>query len=289
MQALYDKYKALTEERLSAAFTEILPQQRLLEAMRYSLLAGGKRVRPVLVMAFCAASDGKQEDAIDFAAALEMLHTYSLIHDDLPCMDDDELRRGKPTNHIVFGEFTAVLAGDALQAAAFETVLSSPLDAEKRAAAALILAKASGAYGICGGQQLDMEGEDKALSISEVEDIHKLKTAALIIAAAQMGCIAAGASDEKLKAAGEYALALGLAFQIRDDLLDLESTTAILGKPVGSDEGNEKSTFVSLLGAEKCRELVKLNTEKAKAALKPAFKDTDFLEWLADLMAGRES
>lgn len=289
MRKIYEGYKELVDKRLDRYFTDDVPQKRLLEAMRYSILAGGKRVRPVLALSFCAATGGREEDAIEFACALEMLHTYSLIHDDLPCMDDDTLRRGNPTNHVVFGEYTAVLAGDALQTAAFETVLKAPLVAEKRAKAALILGEASGAYGMCGGQQLDMDGEGKSLSLSDIETIHKGKTAALIIAAAKMGCVAAGASDDKLKAADEYASALGLAFQIRDDLLDIESTAEVLGKSVGLDLQNEKSTFVSLLGAEKCRELVQLNTEKAKAALKPAFSNTAFLEWLADFLAGRES
>ncbi len=288
MRKVYEGYKELVEKRLGEYFTEDVSQKRLLEAMRYSLLAGGKRVRPVLALSFCAASGGRAEDALEFACALEMLHTYSLIHDDLPCMDDDTLRRGSPTNHVVFGEYTAVLAGDALQTAAFETVLKAPLDAEKRAKAALILAEASGALGMCGGQQLDMDGEGKSLSLSDIEAIHRGKTAALIIAAAKMGCVAAGASDDKLTAAEEYASALGLAFQIRDDLLDVESTSEVLGKPVGSDLENDKSTFVSLLGTERCRELVHINTESAKAALTPAFSDTAFLCWLADLLAGRE-
>ncbi len=289
MRALYDRYRELAEARLQEYFTEPLPQRRLLESMRYSLLAGGKRVRPVLAMAFCEASGGKARDALDFGCAIEMLHTYSLIHDDLPCMDNDALRRGKPTNHMVFGEYTAVLAGDALQSAAFETVLASPLDADKRASAALILARAAGAYGMCGGQQLDMEGEGRPLSVSEIEDINRFKTAELIKAAALMGCTAAGAERAQLEAAGEYAAALGIAFQIRDDLLDVEGTTETLGKPAGSDMENEKATFVSLLGAEKCRELVAENTRKAKDALKPAFSDTAFLEWLADFLSGRQA
>lgn len=289
MRGLYDRYKALVEEKLDAVFCKDVPQKRLMEAMRYSLLAGGKRLRPVLAMAFCEAAGGKAEDAADFGLALEMLHTYSLIHDDLPCMDDDDLRRGKPTNHVVFGECTAVLAGDALQTAAFETVLNAPLNADKRASAALVLARAAGAYGMCGGQQLDMEGEDRTLTLAEIEGIHTLKTAALIIAAAQMGCIAAGAGEEKLIAAAKYASKLGLAFQIQDDILDFEGTTEMLGKPARSDEANNKSTFVTLLGIEKCRELVVQHTESAKAALKPAFSDTKFLEWLADIMVGRKS
>jgi geranylgeranyl diphosphate synthase type II len=288
VQKAYERYKNLVEARLRKFFLEGLPQKRLLEAMRYSLLAGGKRIRPVLTLAFCEASGGRAEDALEFACAVEMLHTYSLIHDDLPCMDDDELRRGRPTNHVVFGEYTAVIAGDALQAAAFETVLNAPLNSEKKAEAALVLAKAAGAYGMCAGQQLDMEGEGKRLSLGEIEQTHRLKTAALIKAAAGIGCIAAGASNAQIRAAEEYASALGLAFQIRDDLLDVTGSAELLGKNVGSDAESGKSTFVSLLGADRCRELVYENTEKAKAALKGAFSETGFLEWLAELLAGRE-
>lgn len=289
MREHYNRYKDMVEEKLRNVFNEDVPQKRLLEAMRYSLLAGGKRLRPVIAVAFCEALGTKAEDALYFGAALEMLHTYSLIHDDLPCMDDDDLRRGKPTNHVVFGEYTAVLAGDALQAAAFEMVASAPLDADKRAKASLILAKAVGAFGMCGGQQLDMEAEGKKLSITEIEGIHALKTAALIIAAAKMGCVAAGAVEKEFNAAEEYASNLGIAFQIQDDILDYEGTTETLGKPAGSDEDNNKSTFVTLLGIEKCRELVALHTEKAKAALRPVFSDRIFLEWLADVMAGRNA
>ena len=288
MQEVYERYKSLVEARLEEYFREDVPQKRLLEAMRYSLLAGGKRVRPVLVLAFCEASGGRAEEALEFACAVEMLHTYSLIHDDLPCMDDDDLRRGRPTNHVVFGEYTAVIAGDALQAAAFETILKAPLDAEKKAEAALALAKAAGAYGMCAGQQLDMEGEGRRFSLAEVEQTHRLKTAALIKAAASMGCIAAGASKARIEAAEKYAEALGLAFQIRDDLLDVTGSAEILGKNVGSDAESGKSTFVTLLGVDRCRELVYENTERAKAALKGAFSNTEFLEWFAELLAGRE-
>jgi len=288
VQEVYERYKSLVEARLEEYFLEDVPQKRLLEAMRYSLLADGKRVRPVLVLAFCEASGGRAEEALEFACAVEMLHTYSLIHDDLPCMDDDDLRRGRPTNHVVFGEYTAVIAGDALQAAAFETILKAPLDAEKKAEAALALAKAAGAYGMCAGQQLDMEGEGRRFSLAEVEQTHRLKTAALIKAAASMGCIAAGASKARIEAAEKYAEALGLAFQIRDDLLDVTGSAEILGKNVGSDAESGKSTFVTLLGVDRCRELVYENTERAKAALKGAFSNTEFLEWFAELLAGRE-
>jgi len=288
VQEVYERYKNLVEARLEEYFLEDVPQKRLLEAMRYSLLADGKRVRPVLVLAFCEASGGRAEEALEFACAVEMLHTYSLIHDDLPCMDDDDLRRGRPTNHVVFGEYTAVIAGDALQAAAFETILKAPLDAEKKAEAALALAKAAGAYGMCAGQQLDMEGEGRRFSLAEVEQTHRLKTAALIKAAASMGCIAAGASKARIEAAEKYAEALGLAFQIRDDLLDVTGSAEILGKNVGSDAESGKSTFVTLLGVDRCRELVYENTERAKAALKGAFSNTEFLEWFAELLAGRE-
>ena len=186
MQQEYERLKRLIDNKLQDYFTKDLPQRGLFDAMRYSLLAGGKRIRGILVLKFAQCAGGKEEDALPLACAVEMLHAYSLIHDDLPCMDNDDLRRGKPTNHIVYGECTATLAGDALQAAAFETILSAELPYSVTAKAAYELAKAAGENGICGGQYLDMLGEEKELSIEEVENIHELKTASMMIAAAQM-------------------------------------------------------------------------------------------------------
>ena len=283
----YEREKELVEKSLDGYFTENLPQKGLFEAMRYSLLAGGKRIRAVIVLEFAMACGGDVSAAMPFACAVEMLHAYSLIHDDLPCMDNDDLRRGKPTNHIVYGECTATLAGDALQAAAFDTVLSAPLGAEARAAAALTLARAAGEKGICGGQFLDMLGEGRKLSVEDIQNIHNLKTAAMIRAAARMGVIAGGGSESQLEAADKYAEALGLAFQIRDDVLDCTATSEELGKPAGSDAENDKNTFVTALGQEKCLEIIKRETEKAKAAVKDAFSDPSFMIWLADYLAGR--
>ena len=284
----YEELKSLAENTLSLRFTESVPQKTLLESMRYSLLAGGKRVRPVIAMSFCEACGGRAEDALNFACGLEMLHTYSLIHDDLPCMDDDTLRRGKPTNHVVFGEWTAVLAGDSLLTAAFGEVLSAGLPTEALVSAGRELSEAAGYLGMCGGQFLDMDGENKSFSQEDVEAIHVRKTAALIRAAARMGVIAGSGSVTQLDAASAYADAVGLAFQLRDDLLDISSTPEALGKSVGADAKNGKNTFVSLLGEEECRRRIAEETEKAKRAVKDAFSAPGFLCELADMLAGRE-
>ena len=283
--------QALVEEALLRFFREDLPQKRLLEAMRYSLLAGGKRIRPVLTLKFCQAAGGAPEQALPFACAVEMLHTYSLIHDDLPCMDDDDLRRGRPTNHRVYGESTATLAGDALQTAAFETVLSAPLPPETTAAAALELARAAGAFGMCGGQQLDMEGESTPFGLEQVAEMNRLKTGCLLRAACVMGVLAAGADrrDPRAQAAAAYADAVGLAFQIRDDMLNCTATEAEMGKPVGNDARSHKSTYVTLLGLEGCANAVREQTEAAKAALNGVFPDAAFLTGLADYLADRRA
>jgi geranylgeranyl diphosphate synthase type II len=220
-----------------------------------------------------------------------MLHTYSLIHDDLPCMDNDDLRRGRPTNHRVFGEATAVLAGDALQSAAFSAILSAPLSTEARCAAAAELAQAVGAYGMCGGQQLDMEGEERALALEEIAHMNALKTGCLLRSACVIGVLAAGCAPDspQCKAAAQYADALGLAFQIRDDMLNVISTAEEMGKSVGSDAENHKSTFVAHMGLEGCQRRVEEETERARNALKGAFADTVFLEALADGLAERKN
>ena len=262
--------------------------------MRYSLLAGGKRIRPVLVLKFCQALCGEMQCALDYACGVEMLHTYSLIHDDLPCMDDDDLRRGKPTCHKVYGETTAVLAGDALQAEAFYRLAASRRVArpEANGQACAVLGEAAGAMkGICGGQYLDLDGEGKPLTLDQLTCIHMWKTAALLKAACLLGlCVSpVEASPEQWQGAVRYAEELGMAFQIRDDMLDQESTTEELGKPVGSDADNEKVTFATLYGLDRCRELVERHTEAAKAAISGVFEDTAFLCRLADELAGRKN
>ena len=283
-----NEYKSLIDVKLGEYFMPAgLPYDGLLESMRYSLTAGGKRIRPILVLEFCRISGGDIQKALPIACAVEMLHTYSLIHDDLPCMDNDDLRRGKPTNHVVYGECTAVLAGDALQAEAFGTILRSELSADARANCAEILADAVGSDGMCAGQFLDMAGENKVLSEEDLNEINSRKTGALLIAACKMGVAAAGGRDEQLEAAALFGAAIGAAFQIRDDILDVISTNEALGKPVGSDAQENKNTYMALYGEERCMEMIRRLTESAKSALSGAFSDTAFLSGLADSMVTR--
>lgn len=274
---------------LAEYFQAQVPYDTLYRAMSYSLTAGGKRVRPILTMKFCQAAGGDPDRALVLGCGVEMLHTYSLIHDDLPCMDNDDLRRGKPTNHVMFGEANAVLAGDALQTAAFETILSSDFPPQVRAASALELAKSAGRDGMCAGQVLDMEGEQRPLSLEELQLVHRKKTGALLEGACVIGVLAAEGSEEMLRAARAYAAQIGLAFQIRDDLLDHFSTTEELGKPVGSDEANHKTTFYTLLGKERCEELILECTQRAKEAVQTAFADSNFLCAMADWLAQRKN
>jgi len=285
----YSRLLKMFEAHISEYFTDDCPQKNLCEAMRYSLLAGGKRLRPVMLLKFCEACGGSAESALPFAAAVEMAHTYSLIHDDMPCMDNDDLRRGKSTNHKVFGEWTAMLAGDALQAAAFDSLLRAPLPSASVCKAGRVLAEAAGVYGMCGGQQLDMEGEEKTLDLDGVSAIHERKTAAMIKAAAKMGVIAGGGNEIQLMIAELYAGAIGLAFQIKDDILDMISTPEEMGKSVGSDEKSGKSTFASLYGIERCQEIVNEKTDEAKSVITAAFSNSEFFFWLADMLAGRKN
>ena len=266
-----------------------VPYRTLLQAMSYSLNAGGKRLRPALVLEFCRLCGGDEERALPAALSVELLHTYSLIHDDLPCMDNDDLRRGKPTNHKVFGECTATLAGDALQALAFQMVLDPPLPDGRTLRCARLLARAAGPEGICGGQQMDLEWEGRALSEEDLLQIHLHKTAALIRAACLMGVAAAGGTPEQEEAAAAFADHLGLAFQIRDDILDVTSTEEELGKPIGSDAANEKTTYVTLYGPDRCEELVLEHTRAARQALEQTEwpGDPGFLLWLAEALARR--
>ena len=278
--------RAMTEARLQA----LIPQSgRLEEAMRYSLLAGGKRLRPLLTLAFCRVCGGEPADALDAACGVEMLHTYSLIHDDMPCMDNDALRRGKPTSHVVYGEWLALLAGDALQAEAFRVLLDSALPARAKARAAAILARAAGRLGICGGQYLDLAGEGNTLSPGEIREMYALKTAALFEAACMIGAVSAGAPEEKVEAAKRFGGLLGLAFQIRDDLLDLSSSDAVLGKPVGSDEKNGKATLAALLGPEKAARVMEENSQAALQLLQEQFDGDEFLVWLVEALLRREN
>ena len=286
-----NEYRNRIDAALAEYFTlgDEFPQARLAEAMRYSLLAGGKRIRPILVLEFCRIAGGDVEAALPVACAIEMLHTYSLIHDDLPCMDNDALRRGRPTNHVVYGECTAVLAGDTLQAEAFGTILRCDLPAERKAACAEILASAVGLDGMCGGQYLDMSWEGRKLTEQELTEINSRKTGALLVAACQMGVAAAGGSRLMLDTAGHFGAALGMAFQIRDDMLDVLSTAEELGKPIGSDSQENKNTYMVLMGEEGCRQTVARLTDFAKNVLGEAFEDTAFLRAMADSLADRKN
>ncbi len=282
------EYKSRIDAALETYFASApAPLNGLAEAMRYSLLAGGKRIRPMLVLEFCRICGGDIDAAMPVACAIEMLHTYSLIHDDLPCMDDDELRRGRPTNHVVYGECTATLAGDALQAEAFGTILRSGLPAGRKARCAEYLADAVGLDGMCGGQFLDMLGEGKTLSEQELTDINSRKTGALLTAACRMGVAAGGGSAAQLEAASLYGAAIGAAFQIRDDMLDVLGNEQELGKPIGSDAEELKNTYMAICGAERCAQMIEKLTAWAKTALSEAFEDTAFLCALADSMAVR--
>ena len=290
MEPNYSEHMAqdlvLVEDYLSHLCREGERSADLQEAMEYSLMAGGKRIRPVLVLETCRMCGGDPQQALPFAAAVEMVHTYSLIHDDLPAMDDDQLRRGRPTNHVVYGEATAILAGDGLLTAAFGQLASAQLPAERIVEAVRCLSEAAGPEGMVGGQALDMAGEGRAMTRRELEQLQSLKTGALITAAAQLGCIAAGGSEEQMQKVKRYAQALGRAFQVRDDMLDVTSSDTELGKPVGSDRVNEKNTFVTALGLSGCSQLMEQLTQEAVDALE-GFEEAGFLSWLAWEMSVR--
>jgi len=260
------------------------PQQKLFSAMRYSLLAGGKRLRPVFVYDFCRMCGGDWKSASHFAAAVEMIHTYSLIHDDLPCMDDDDYRRGALTNHKVYGEATAVLAGDALLTAAFHYLSKAPFSPEVRIRAVEVLSECSGELGMVGGQVLDILSEERLCTEQEVLDIQTRKTGALIRAACILGVLAGNGSEKQIAAASNFATHLGLAFQIRDDVLDVVGNAKELGKAVGVD-GN-KNTFVRLYGLEKCNALVLEHTAEAINALS-AFESAEYMRMLAEKLTSR--
>ena len=283
------EYRAHIESILREVYAvhHNLPQAHLFRAMEYSLFAGGKRIRPILTLEFARLCCGDYRMASSFAAAIEMIQTYSLIHDDLPCMDNDDFRRGKPTNHKVFGEGMAVLAGDALLTDAFMTVANAQdLPGAAIAKAVAVLAECTGSLGMVGGQVLDIDSENRLLTEQEVLDIQSRKTGALIRASCVLGVIAGGGSAEQLKAAAKFADRLGLAFQIRDDVLDVIGTQAEMGKGVGTDEA--KNTFVRLYGLEKCEELVNRYTQEAISALSP-FHDREFLVELALSLTARRT
>ena len=260
------------------------PQRKLFDAMKYSLLAGGKRLRPILAFEICRLTCGDWKRSTAFAAAVEMIHTYSLIHDDLPCMDNDDFRRGRPTNHKVYGEAIAVLAGDALLTDAFTVASTAKLEGSAMADAIGVLSECAGSLGMVGGQVLDIMSEERLLSEQEVLDIQSRKTGALIRAACACGALAGGASEAQFDAACQFAAYLGLAFQIRDDMLDVIGTKEEMGKGVGTDA--DKNTFVRLYGLARCEELVQTYTANAIRAL-DVFTDTGYLIDLAKSLTAR--
>ena len=283
------EYKAHVEAFLKQWYQRFHdePQKQLFSAMEYSLMAGGKRLRPVFVYAFCEICGGKWEDAAPLAAAIEMIHTYSLIHDDLPCMDNDDFRRGRPTNHKVFGEAMAVLAGDALLTDAFAVASTAKLPKPEDTATVIgILSECAGSLGMVGGQVLDILSEERELTEQEVLEIQSRKTGCLIRAACAMGAVAGGANEEQYDAACQFAAGLGLAFQIRDDMLDVIGTQEEMGKRVGKDI--TKNTFVRLYGMERCEELVNTYTAYASQAL-DVFENKEYLMCLANKLTGRRN
>lgn len=269
---------------------DILPAS-LHRSMRYSVFAGGKRIRPVLAIAACEAVGGEAEAALPVAGALEMIHTYSLVHDDLPAMDDDDFRRGRPTNHKVFGEATAILAGDALLTEAF--ILLSHPDATARLAPGVcrrviqVIARAAGSQGMVGGQVVDMESEGKPFDFPTLEYIHTRKTGALILASIQSGALVGGADDAAYAALTRYGSAAGLAFQIADDILDIVGNQEELGKDVGSDEARGKATYPALLGIEESRRRARELRDIALEALEPLGTPADPLREIAHFIVDR--
>lgn len=262
---------------------------RVIEALKYSLLAGGKRLRPALVLEFCKLFGGEYAPAIPAAIAVEMIHTYSLIHDDLPCMDNDEMRRGKPSCHIAYGEDIALLAGDGLQPLAFAALAKLEVEPSKVISAVKVLADCCGVCGMVGGQVIDLESENKKISLDTLVLLQKLKTGKLIEAAVVLGCIIGGATESEIELCKEYALNIGLAFQIRDDILDLIGDADVLGKPIGSDKDNEKNTFLSFMSIDEAENEVKKYTDKAKLALSSFGEKADCLINLADYLAYRNN
>lgn len=262
-------------------------QYQVAEAMKYSLINGGKRIRPVLALEFARACGGTRNECLPLACALEYVHTYSLIHDDLPCMDNDDLRRGKPSCHKQFDEATALLAGDALLTHAFEIISEAELSDDKKVMAVSLLAQNSGVSGMIGGQIIDLLFEQGSPNLKELLTVYKLKTGALISAACLLGCISAGADSSQMAAASKFAYSLGIAFQIQDDILDITGDEKKLGKPVGSDATNSKKTYATIAGLTKAQQDVKKLTDNAVSQL-DAFEDAEFIKLLALKLVNRD-
>ncbi len=289
VDALLKETAKLVEEK----FNEVLPETSknyasVVDAMRYSFLGGGKRIRPALLIEFCKLFGGNEEAALPFAVALEMIHTYSLIHDDLPCMDNDDMRRGRPSCHKQFSEDIALLAGDALLTHAFSVSVNSCAQSDRKIKAIGVLSKNAGYSGMIGGQVIDLAIENTPCEIETVKEMYLLKTGELLSAACEIGAIIGGADEEEIKMARQYALKVGLAFQIIDDILDNIGDEKLLGKPIGSDAKNGKTTFVSRYGIEECRRIAaKLSTE-AKDILEKLNGNSTNLMAITDYLLDRK-
>lgn len=289
-----EKYESLTQlinNELDILVQEKeCPERSIYSAMRYSLAAGGKRLRPVLTMAVCEMLEGDLSKVLPFACAIEMIHTYSLIHDDLPCMDDDDYRRGMPTNHKVFGEGIAVLAGDALLNHAFEVMLDACVDEfdSGKVKAMKMIAAASGVSGMIGGQVIDLESENKAISQDVLMHMHKCKTGALIKVSVVCPAVLISAQEYDICCLEQFAEKLGLAFQIKDDILDVEGNAEIMGKPCGSDLANSKSTFITMFGLEQSKKMLDDITNQAVLQLEKFRGKADFLKNLAQYLVERD-
>ena len=294
LKAYLEEKRGLVNRALEAYLPAVRgPAFRVVQAMHYSLFAGGKRLRPILCLAAAEAVGGDAGEALPVACALEMIHTYSLIHDDLPAMDDDDLRRGQPTCHKKFDEATAILAGDGLLTEAFHTLAAAAPRFEGREAVLLevteLLAKAAGYQGMVGGQMLDLMAEGRRVTLKELETIHRLKTGALLTVATRAGALVGGGNRVEVTALTSFGERFGLAFQVTDDLLDVEGTTAELGKPVGSDEKRGKATYPALLGLEASRQWAQRLVEEAVAILSPFQDRAAPLRELAEYLLVRRS
>ena len=290
LELIMHRDATMTEDAMRKYYTEDEDLKPLLDSERYSLFAGGKRIRPMLALEFCRMFGGEDEAALPFACAVEMIHTYSLIHDDLPCMDDDDLRRGKPTNHKVFGEATALLAGDALLTGAFEAAASNTaVGPEISAKAVAYLASCAGRYGMVGGQTMDLEGEKKKLTLDELLKLHSLKTGALINAASVLGALAAGVdlTDPRMRDVVTYAENIGLAFQIVDDILDRTGSAEELGKNVGVDAEHNKNTFLSFYTVEEAQFYAQEVTDAAMRAIRK-YENSEVLCTIAEWLCTRK-
>lgn len=290
IKSYVEKQAKIVSERLDVLLSENMPS-KVLDAMKYSVSNGGKRIRPILAIEFSKVVNGNIKTALDFGCAVEMIHTYSLIHDDLPCMDNDDMRRGKPSCHKAFGEDNALLAGDALLTEAFGVLSACNGVSDKNILRAfMFLSSFAGINGMVAGQVLDLQFEEQKPTVDEILKMYSLKTCGLIKASCVLGCLACNEySEDKIKAAIEYAENLGIAFQIQDDILDIEGDAIALGKPIGSDEKNDKSTIVKHFGLEKSRLLVKEYTSKAIKSLDAFDNDTETLKQLAYMLIDRKN